>query len=62
MRLTSQLTILLQYWNESQSGIPYNEVDSFYNYCSKEKYNILGLMAIPTNDDNTAKYFQSYLN
>ena len=47
--------------NESQkSGIPYNEVDSFYNYCSKEKnMNILGLMAIPPNDDNTAKYFQS---
>ena len=30
--------------NEQQkSGIPYNEVDGFYNYCSKEKkMNILG--------------------
>ena len=47
--------------NENQkSGIPYNEVDSFYNYCSKEKnMNILGLMAIPPNDDNSSKYFQS---
>ena len=49
--------------NENQkSGIPYNEVDSFYNYCSKEKnMNVLGLMAIPPNDDNTDKYFKSIL-
>ena len=47
--------------NEQQkSGVPYGEVDSFYNYCSKEKnMNILGLMAIPPNDDNTDKYFRS---
>ena len=49
--------------NESQkSGIPVNELDAFYNYCSKEiKLNILGLMVIPPNDKNTKKYFQ-YLN
>ena len=47
--------------NEQQkSGIPYNEVDAFYNYCSKEKkMNVLGLMAIPPNDENTEKYFKS---
>ena len=47
--------------NEHQkSGIPYNEVDSFYNYCTKEKkMNVLGLMAIPPNDNNTEKYFKS---
>jgi len=47
--------------NEQQkSGIPYNEVDQFYNYCTKEKnMNILGLMAIPPNDTNTEKYFNS---
>ena len=47
--------------NEDQkSGIPFNEVDAFYNYCSKEKnMNILGLMAIPPNDTNTEKYFNS---
>ena len=46
--------------NEAQkSGIPYNEVDAFYNYCIKEKkMNILGLMAIPPNDSNTEKYFK----
>ncbi len=47
--------------NETQkSGIPYNEVDSFYNYCTKEKkMNIIGLMIIPPNDDNTDQYFKS---
>ncbi len=47
--------------NESQkSGIPYNEVDGFYNYCVKEKkLNILGLMIIPPNDKKTREYFQS---
>ncbi len=47
--------------NESQkSGIPYNEVDEFYTYCSKEKkMNVVGLMAIPPNDENTEKYFKS---
>ena len=52
--------------NEAQkSGIPISEAESFYNYCSKEnKLNILGLMIIPPNDDNTKKYFKSldYLN
>ena len=47
--------------NEDQkSGIPFNEVDAFYNYCSKEKnMNILGLMAIPPNDNNADKYFKN---
>ena len=47
--------------NEIQkSGLPFNEVDSFYNYCTKEnKMNVLGLMAIPPNDENTDKYFKS---
>ena len=45
---------------EQKSGIRYNEVDAFYNYCSKEKnMNIIGLMAIPPNDENTEKYFKS---
>ena len=47
--------------NESQkAGIQYNEVDEFYNYCTREKkMNIIGLMAIPPNDDNAEKYFKS---
>ena len=47
--------------NESQkAGIQYNEVDQFYNYCTRQKkMNIIGLMAIPPNDENTEKYFKS---
>ena len=47
--------------NEAQkSGIPYNEVDQFYTYCTREKkMDILGLMAIPPNDNNVENYFKS---
>ena len=47
--------------NESQkSGIPINEIDNFYNYCTLEKnLNVLGLMIIPPNDQNTSKYFKT---
>ena len=47
--------------NEIQkSGISYNEVDAFYNYCVKEKnLNVLGLMAIPPNDNKSKEYFKS---
>ena len=46
--------------NENQkSGISVNELDAFYTYCSKEiKLNIVGLMVIPPNDDQTTKYFK----
>ena len=43
-----------------KSGISYNEVDAFYNYCVKEKnLNVLGLMAIPPNDSKSEEYFKS---
>tara|TARA_B100000963_G_scaffold323371_1_gene308153 strand:- start:2208 stop:2858 length:651 start_codon:yes stop_codon:yes gene_type:complete len=47
--------------NEDQkSGVPFSEVDAFYDYCTKEKkMNIIGLMAIPPNDNNVEKYFKS---
>ena len=47
--------------NEIQkSGIPINELDGFYNYCVNEiKLKIIGLMTIPPNDNNSAKYFKS---
>ena len=49
--------------NEKQkSGITINELDAFYNYCTVElKLNIIGLMVIPPNNENTKKYFH-YLN
>ena len=47
--------------NEIQkSGIPVGELDPFYNYCKNEiNLNILGLMVIPPNDNNSDKYFKS---
>ena len=47
--------------NEIQkSGIPAEELDAFYNYCTKEiDLKIIGLMVIPPLDDNTEKYFKS---
>lgn len=46
--------------NEIQkSGISINEIDDFYNYCVNEKkLNILGLMTIPPNNNETKKYFK----
>ena len=47
--------------NESQkSGISINELDPFYNYCTREiNLKIIGLMVIPPNDKKTKKYFKS---
>ena len=47
--------------NEIQkSGISINDLDPFYNYCTKEiKLDILGLMIIPPNNNNTERYFKS---
>ena len=43
-----------------KSGISVDELDPFYNYCKYEiNLNILGLMIIPPNDNNTQKYFKS---
>tara|TARA_B100001057_G_scaffold459067_1_gene508899 strand:- start:2218 stop:2868 length:651 start_codon:yes stop_codon:yes gene_type:complete len=47
--------------NEIQkSGIPVGELDSFYDYCKNDiNLDILGLMIIPPNDNNSNKYFKS---
>ncbi len=43
-----------------KSGLPVNEVEPFFNYCTKEKkLNIIGLMIIPPNDNNTIQYFKN---
>ena len=46
--------------NETQkSGISVNELDGFFNYCTREKnLEVLGLMILPPNNDNSKKYFQ----
>ena len=39
-------------------GIPSPEVESFVDYCVREKkLNVIGLMVIPPNDNNTKKIF-----
>lgn len=50
--------------NEMQkSGIPVNELDPFYNYCTKEiNLNVIGLMVLPPNEKNTKKYFEELYN
>ena len=47
--------------NELQkSGISVSEVDAFYTYCTQEiNLNVIGLMIIPPNDEQTTKYFKS---
>ncbi len=47
--------------NEIQkSGIGVNELDAFYNYCKNEiNLDVVGLMLIPPNDQNSIKYFKS---
>ena len=63
MNLGKQLKYFIQVniGNEIQkSGVPVNEIDSFYNYCiNSAKLNVIGLMIIPPNDQQTKKYFQS---
>ena len=46
-----------------KSGIPVNELDPFYNYCTKEiNLVVIGLMVLPPNNKNTKKYFEELYN
>ena len=56
-----QYFIQVNIGNEIQkSGIPVSDLDPFYNYCINEiNLKIIGLMIIPPNDNNPAKYFKS---
>jgi len=56
-----QYFIQVNIGNEIQkSGLPVSELDPFYNYCINEiNLNVIGLMVIPPNDNNSAKYFKS---
>ena len=63
MNLNKQLKYFIQVniGNEIQkSGVPVNEIDSFYNYCINiAKLNVIGLMIIPPNDQQIKIYFKS---
>ena len=55
-----QYFIQVNIGNETQkSGLPINELDTFYNYCENEvNLKIIGLMIIPPMDQNPNKYFK----
>ena len=61
-KINKKLKIFIQVniGNEIQkSGIPVNELDPFYNYCTKEiSLDVIGLMVLPPNNQNTKKYFE----
>ena len=43
-----------------KSGISLNDLNGFYNYCTKElSLNIIGLMSMPPINSNSYKYFQT---
>ena len=50
--------------NESQkSGVTARDAKNFLKYCVDEvKLNVIGLMVIPPDDENTEKYFQEVSN
>ena len=47
---------------KQKSGILTEQLDSFYNYCTKElNLNVIGLMTIPPNDGNVTTYFKNLM-
>ena len=63
LNLKRRYFIQINIENEKQkSGIAIEQVDEFYNYCTKTlQLNIIGLMAIPPVDNNVSKYFKLLL-
>ena len=55
----TKLFIQVNLGNEQQkSGISLNDLDSFYNHCSRDlSLNIIGLMCLPPANTNSEKYF-----
>ena len=44
---------------DQKSGVQLNELNNFYNYCTKElSLNVIGLMCLPPIDSNSQKYFK----
>ena len=42
-----------------KSGIMFNDLNNFYNYCTKDlSLNVIGLMCIPPVDSNSQEYFK----
>ena len=55
-----KLFIQVNLANEDQkSGVKLNELNNFYNYCTKElSLNVIGLMCLPPIDSNSQEYFR----
>ncbi len=42
-----------------KSGIMFNDLNNFYNYCTKDlSLNVIGLMCMPPRDSNSQEYFE----
>ena len=55
---TNKYFIQVNIGNESQkSGINIDKLSDFYLFCKKISLNIVGLMCIPPNNENSKKYF-----
>ena len=59
-----KLFIQVNVANEKQkSGIDLNQLNDFYNYCTKELFlNIIGLMCLPPINTSSKEYFQLLKN
>ena len=58
INVNTKMFIQVNIGNEIQkSGIPEDEVLSFYNYCKSLKLDVIGLMCIPPLNEETSKYF-----
>ena len=60
LNLKRKYFIQINIGNEKQkSGINIKEINQFYDFCKKTlQLNVVGLMAIPPNNDNAGKYFK----
>ena len=58
-KIKPKIFIQINIGNEEQkSGIQIENLENFYNICAKElNLNIIGLMCLPPNDQNSAIYF-----
>ena len=54
-----KIFIQVKFGNEDQkSGVTINYLKEFYSICTKDlKLNVIGLMCLPPNDENTKMYF-----
>ena len=55
-----KLFIQVNLGNEKKnSGLMLNELNNFYNFCTKElSLSVIGLMCLPPNDSNSEEYFK----